>query len=390
MDDLDLDLIIAKSKPAIDAVPASAELQKLQAAWTIDSQPAVAAMANDRNHSKYCKKSQCIRCNYVEHKNRLAKLTPLLAHFSPHFVDMISPGKMHASKGCWLSSAMVDGKWGAHKRLIIKFDIVTVKPNNLNYITTMLIFAPSGLGCIACCAGGGQGAFATFTWRGSGTTEFISSQRIQKHQQSQEHHRAVEKYFGIPGGGLASPSAEHMLDRFRLLQQGKVGNSSSKDSAMTWCLAEALLDKDRAFVRGAKSLALCRDDRHQRLLIRFTGANAQLETRSGVLGIGIDKGASADDIAMATKTVFEEFCTPRRNAPSHGQGPVGLKPDVDARLLSHLQDVCEVIVVDEEAAELKAADIGRGRRASATEMAPITPNLKFVARDKAHGYRRIV
>ena len=36
----------------------------------------------------------------------------------------------------------------------------------------------------------------------------------------------------------------------------------------------------------------------------------------------------------------------------------------------------------------RAANIGRGRRASAMELEPITPNLKFVARDKAHGYRR--
>ena len=37
----------------------------------------------------------------------------------------------------------------------------------------------------------------------------------------------------------------------------------------------------------------------------------------------------------------------------------------DAQLLKHLQHIVEVIAVDEEAAELKAADIGRGRRASA-------------------------
>ena len=61
---------------------------------------------------------------------------------------------------------------------------------------------------------------------------------------------------------------------------------------------------------------------------------------------------------------------------------------LDQKLLLHLQDIVEVIVVDEADNEAKAADIGRGRRASAMELEPITPNLKFVARDKAHAYRR--
>ena len=110
MDDLDL---IATSGPATTASPASAELRKLQAAWTIDCQPAVTAMANDRRHTKHCKESQCTRCNYVEHKDRLAKLTPLSSCLAPHLIGSVSLGKMHEVKGCWLSSAIVDGKWGA-------------------------------------------------------------------------------------------------------------------------------------------------------------------------------------------------------------------------------------------------------------------------------------
>ena len=145
---------------------------------------------------------------------------------------------------------------------------------------------------------------------------------------------------------------------------------------------------ERKFVKGARSLAICRDERHQRLLIRFTGANANIETRSGVLGMARDMGASADHIVAATKLVFEQFCTPRRNPPQNGDHGGTDSGILDKTLLSHLQNIVEVIVVDEAANESKAANIGRGRRASAMDLEPITPNLKFVARDKAHGYRR--
>ena len=97
----------------------------------------------------------------------------------------------------------------------------------------------------------------------------------------------------------------------------------------------------------------------------------------------------ADGIAAATKEVFDNFCTLRRGAPSHGGGPYNVKAaSVDSKLLEHLCAIIEVVAVDEESAELKAADIGRGRRASALELRPITPNLKFTTRDKAHGFRR--
>ena len=182
-----------------------------------------------------------------------------------------------------------------------------------------------------------------------------------------------------------------MLEQLQPLQQGKAGNPHSKAKAITWCLREALLDIDRDFVKQAKTLSICRDDRAQRLLMRFTGSTSNLDVRSGVLGIGTAhrEKPDADGIVAATKEVLEGFCTPRRGAPFHGDGPKHINAiSIDVELLTHVQQIIEVIAVDEEAAEVKAADIGRGRRASALELAPITPNLKFVTRDKAHGFRR--
>ena len=249
----------------------------------------------------------------------------------------------------------------------------------------------AGLGCIVCCAAGSTGTFGTFKWKGCGTSRCLRTQKLEKHHNSAEHQRNAAKFLGLGDeASLASPPSNEMQQILRQLLEGSLfGSASSKARAMAWCLHEALMDMDRAFVREATTIALCRDDRHQRLLIRFTGSNAKLETRSGVLGVGIDKGACADSIVDATRSVFETFCTPRRDAPDHGAGHHE-HADIDTNLLTHLKDKVEVIIVDEEAAELKAADIGRGRRMSALELEPITPNLKFVARDKAHGYRRTV
>ena len=336
----------------------SKALKDLASCWKIGTAPAIAAWADDQKHAKSCKREACFRCRYVSQGPSLAKVTAML----PNGFDSVPAHKLAAAKGCWLASAKIDGEWG--------------------------------LGCIACCASGGQGAFASFQWKGAGASQQLQSSRLEKHAESKDHKRAVADYFGYDdAAAVCAPPVDEFLQNFERLQQGRAGDNTTKTVAMTWCLNEALLDIDREFVKRAKSMAICRDDRAQRLLMRFTSATADLEPRSGVLGIGTAHrdGPDADGIVAATKQVFEQFCTPRRWPPPHGiVKPIDpeIQKATSQRLMQHLQDIVELMVVDEEAAELKAADIGRGRRASARDMAPITPNLKFVARDKAHGFRR--
>jgi hypothetical protein len=336
----------------------SGALKELERAWLIGAGPALAAFSDDERHRRKCKQGPCTRCNYVDRGPELAKLTPMLP---PDTLDLagISADKLQAAKGCWLASATVDGVWG--------------------------------LGCIACCARSLPGPFGAFSWNGAGSKGTLKAHKLLKHGASAEHQTAVAAYFGIASEALtSSPASSELLEQLQSLQQGRAGNRHSKAQTMTWCLREALLDIDREFVRKAQTLTICRDDRAQRLLMRYTGATADLEVRSGVLGIGTahrDR-PDADGIVAATQEVCEAFCTPRRGAPIHGAGPKNVDAAMDVKLLTHLREIIEVIAVDEEAAEVKAADIGRGRRASALELQPITPNLKFVTRDKAHGFRR--
>lgn len=355
--DSDYEIDVVPKKTATN-IATSQELRKLESQWQMGTNPAAIAFAKDQKHHQTCKLKSCIRCSYVARGSELAKITRM---FEPEMLRCItvSADKLKVANGCWLASATVDGKWG--------------------------------LGCIVCCAKGLPGPFGTFAWTGSGVNAILKTSRLVKHCKSEEHERARASYFGFTDKSIAAPTREEMLQLLQTLQQGKAAEHHSKVHAMTWCLREALLDIDRAFMRKAVTLAMCRDDRSQRLLMRFTGATAGLEVRVGVLGIGTAhrERPDADGINAATKEVLEKFSTPRRGPPSHGDGPYNLEAaSVDSDLFNHVCSIIEVIAVDEEAAELKAADIGRGRRGSALDLRPITPNLKFVTRDKAHGYRR--
>ena len=357
--DCDDDSMLTMTSNNTSKVDKQAEaLTQLASAWRIGAGSAQVAFANDERHQRKCKQRPCTRCNFVVRGPELAKMTPMLPPDMRKLAH-ISADKVHAANGCWLASAVVDGQWV--------------------------------MGCIVCCARGLPGAFGRFSWIGAGKNGQLKASRLEKHHESHEHRYAVAAYFGILEGATRSPASQEMLEQLQSLQQGKAGNPHSKAHAITWCLSEALLDIDREFVKKARTLSICRDDRAHRLLMRFTGSTKNLDVRSGVLGIGTAhrEKADADGIVNATKEVLEGFCTPRRGAPIHGDGPKNIIPiGIDVELLAHMQQIIEVIAVDEEAAEVKAADIGRGRRASAFELAPITPNLKFVTRDKAHGFRR--
>ena len=349
----------APTKPgSLNSSVKSEALKALENAWMISTAPAQVALAKDKKHARKCEdRGNCARCNYVHRGRELAALTPM---FSPETLSNahLTADKIQVAHGCWLASAKVDGKWG--------------------------------LGCIVCCAKGVPSVFGTFSWNGVGRNSVLKTEKLLRHHNSREHARAVAAYFGIADSSLGAPPAEEMRDQLSTLLQGKPPDHGTKSRAMTWCLGEAILDVDREFIRQAKTVSLCRDDRAQRLLMRFHGATATLDVRSGVLGIGTEhrEKPDADGLVAATKQVLEHFCTPRREAPKHGDGPYDIAESMDAKLVHHLTTIIEVIAVDEEAAELKAADSGRGRRSSAADLAPITPNLKFVTRDKAHGFRR--
>lgn len=159
--------------------------------------------------------------------------------------------------------------------------------------------------------------------------------------------------------------------------------TSSRRVGIRWSLKEALIDQDREFLKGASTISLQRDERAQRLLVRYTAARG-LEVRQGILGMVKDFGGSAENIVAATRDVFLNFATCRAHPPAHAT----CTPITDHQLLNNVRHAAEVLVVDAAADELLAGEVGRGRRASVSGLEVLTPNLRFIARDKAHACRR--
>jgi hypothetical protein len=179
----------------------SKDLQSLADTWKIGTAPAQASWADDQRHCKKCKLDGCIRCRYVSQNRALSKITLIFPQGPP---DTVPPDKLATARGCWLASAKIAGEWG--------------------------------LGCIICCAMGEKGAFASFSWRGTGATQKLSSQKLEKHAGSQDHKRAAAAYFGHDlATSIAAPSVDEFVSNFERSQQGRAGEHSSKSSAITWC-----------------------------------------------------------------------------------------------------------------------------------------------------------
>jgi hypothetical protein len=208
-----------------------------------------------------------------------------------------------------------------------------------------------------------------------------------------------------------APSEQEFLHVLDQLSKGSSArklradnSSSSKVNEMIWCLCEAMWEKDRAFLRSATTIVLCRDEKDQRLLIRFGASNDRLETRRGILGQTKSKGSNATCIVAATRKIMRDFCTAFFMKPGAADK---LNTILDKDLLKHIQDRVEVVVSDSAENELLAGEIGRGnRRAIADDLDAadpsarselrkhltdtLTPNLLLIGRDCAHGFRRPV
>ena len=155
-----------------------------------------------------------------------------------------------------------------------------------------------------------------------------------------------------------------------------------------FCLLEALLEADRAFIRNAKTMVLLRDERHGRLVIRYAACTGDLETRRGTLAVVRDYDSpTADNIVKATKQAFKQFCTLRVGRPR--SMPRLAAPETDQDLLLHMRRITEMIVSDSASSELLAAEISRGRRGVETDKA-LTPTVKGVGRDSAHCARWVL
>ena len=114
------------------------------------------------------------------------------------------------------------------------------------------------------------------------------------------HHASEQRAAALVAAGYASSSGEDKslappLHAFELVfEDRKKGGSFNKGvkgvggrhkvTDMVFALGQAVTEIDRAFLRGAETIAIYQDERQHHLLLRFRAANAELQCRNGILG----------------------------------------------------------------------------------------------------------
>jgi len=254
---------------------------------------------------------------------------------------------------------------------------------------------------------------------------------LVRHARTLLHVGAVAQLLGLQRGptGASVCGAPPISDFAELLvhmEKGESGRqtaqrqrntaSSTKTARMRWAVVEAMREKDRLFLRQAVTIVLARDERRNRLLVRFSACDAKLNVRRGFMGQARGAGGKSLQVVEATRKVLKEFCTVNHGVPD-GVGQAML----DEALCKHIRSKIEMVVSDSASNEVMAADIGRGRRLpqlagggdlpvghgdlasgdngnpsrdgdplsdARNGLACLTPNLMLVGRDLAHGFRR--
>ena len=76
---------------------------------------------------------------------------------------------------------------------------------------------------------------------------------------------------------------------------------------MIFCLAEAIREADRQFLKNAVSIAITQDTRRANLLTRYNACDGALDTSRGIFGQLKLVNLGASDLRDATLTLLHPF-----------------------------------------------------------------------------------
>eukprot|EP00435_Cladocopium_sp_Y103_P048565 s89_g14.t1 len=249
------------------------------------------------------------------------------------------------------------------------------------------------LGCTYCALAETESPWALFEQKPLTMKPYA----LQRHEESETHKKAAMA-FKASDKGIFAPAANEFQDA--LTKMAKGGSSrdgkccSDKRTQIRWCLSEAVLSLSRERLRRAESVAIMRDERKGRLLLRYRATLDDLSVVSGVLGFLPTQGF-ADSIAEATQKSISDFCTPLLCRPRQFK-PVSGADELDKSLLEVLLGKTEILITDAAAPELLASRILTGKRkaASASELAMALgepfKRVKVIGRDAAHASTRLI
>lgn len=255
-----------------------------------------------------------------------------------------------------------------------------------------------GVGCILCSFSEAKGACGLFELQRSQ----LKLTKLERHQLTECHKKAwarASEATGLPGPPVTdsckdAPPVEVFQAALKRRLEGLAcqsgipdhGVGADKCRQLSFCLAEAKRMMVRNWIlERSVTIALQQDERHQRLLLRFTAASGELERKSGVIGLAKNFGSAAGSIAKATERIIRQFCTPGSMIPG---GPAQELP-VHQGLLQAFRQKTEVFVADNAGDEQKASELLR-HKILAEDGTPFLANLRLGFRDSAHASRRII
>ena len=238
-----------------------------------------------------------------------------------------------------------------------------------------------GVGCKVC-----QAAKVNSPWARLEIRNHLQACKFADHQASEIHQAATAKYLNEQ---YAKPIDEFKVVIEKLREGATFASLGYPGTKMAWCVFEAIKARDREALRNAKFVAIMRDERAGRLLIRFRAVNDSLDMYSGTLGLQREFGTGAIAITNATEAIMRRMCT-NMYKPMMAQDVCGdaRLPRLDTELFEHLKAAVICIGIDSASDETLSAELMRSSLLSTGRV--LTPNLKWVVKDKAHASRRIV
>jgi hypothetical protein len=241
-----------------------------------------------------------------------------------------------------------------------------------------------GAGCRICCAGDGlQGKMASYK---CSTPDAMQMCNFVRHASQPSHKRAVAKYLGKDVViDSDTPTDEEYRRICKEILAGNSTLSTPKDAKMTYTLSEAVKSVGQKAVDDCHSIALFRDESKSRLALRFRTVSDTLDTFSGFLGQERDPGTGALNVTKATKRVMTRFCSRFSGAPYLKTKKVFLK----TKTFRNLRHKVKAVTVDAAGDEVLSVEMMRSAKLSG-EATRLTPNCKFLNRDKTHGSRRLI
>ena len=229
----------------------------------------------------------------------------------------------------------------------------------------------------------------------------LSLSPIVKHKSCKKHKLAV----AFASGGPLGPTGQAVVGAPSRTIFWKAWESAGNDSdiprakadQMIYCLSESLKEKTRKALKKATCVALIRDERHGRLLIRYRAVDKHLQLETGVLGQMKDHGTGHENLNKATADLVQQALQPLTQSAGQSTGEQkSSQPHLESALqqtqTSAAKSVLarvEMLCVDSASDELLGGETLRhGDANDVSKYEGICPNLKVIIRDMTHAARR--